>query len=173
MWPWHNHGLSSLPALCARLGTGSVIALAGCAAIQAGPPRNDRRPRKPNRARSQDDRQIVRPSAARSLRRYAVPPRLSSTSPLHEFLLTPYGLVGLMSTSLIIARSETVRVATTACATSSAERARSGAGRTRSRFSRTGAAPEPGRRATRRGPRWATPATSLLGRPARRASTHS
>src|SRR2546421_3783040 len=89
MWPWHNHGLSSLPALCARLCTGSVIALAGCAAIRAGPPRNDRRPRKPNRARSQDDRQIVRPSAARSLRRYAVPPRLSSTSPLHEFLLTP------------------------------------------------------------------------------------
>src|SRR5438034_8170967 len=66
MWPWHNHGLSSLPALCARLCTGSVIALAGCAAIRAGPPRNDRRPRKPNRARSQDDRQIVRPSAARS-----------------------------------------------------------------------------------------------------------
>src|SRR5207247_1762383 len=131
MWPWHNHGLSSLPALCARLGTGSVIALAGCAAIRAGPPRNDRRPRKPNRARSQDDRQIVRPSAARSLRRYAVPPRLSSTSPLHEFLLTPYGLVGLMSTSLIIARSETVSVATTACATSSAPRARLGAGRTR------------------------------------------
>src|SRR5947208_11515377 len=52
MWPWHNHGLSSLPALCARLCTGSVIALAGCAAIRAGPPRNDRRPRKPKRARS-------------------------------------------------------------------------------------------------------------------------
>src|SRR5437773_11686959 len=120
MWPWHNHGLSSLPALCARLCTGSVIALAGCAAIRAGPPRNDRRPRKPQRARSQDDRQIVPPSAARALRRYAVPPRLSSTSPRHEVLLTPSRILALMSTSLIIARSETVTAAITACPTSSA-----------------------------------------------------
>src|SRR2546429_237544 len=165
MWPWHNHGLSSLPALCARLCTGSVIALAGCAAIRAGPPRNDRRPRKPKRARSQDDRQIVRPSAARSLRRYAVPPRLSSTSPLHEFLLTPYGLVGLMSTSLIIARSATVRVATTACATSSAPRARLGAGRTRSRLSMNGVDTEPGQMATTRRPRLRTSSIRLLEKP--------
>src|SRR5437016_11004058 len=70
-----------------------------------------------------------------------------------------------MSTSLIIARSETVRVATTACATSSAPRARSGAGRTRSRLSMNGVDTEPGQMATTRRPRLRTSSIRLLEKP--------
>src|SRR2546428_653692 len=70
-----------------------------------------------------------------------------------------------MSNSLIIARSDTVSVDSTACATSSAVRARSRAGRTRSRLSMNGVATEPGQIATTRTPCLRTSSIKLLEKP--------